>query len=37
MIEARAGMGWGMSVCAIALIAAAVAPALCLRAQRRAA
>ncbi len=28
MIEERAGMRWGMSVCALALIAAAAAPAL---------
>ena len=28
MIEERAGMGWGMSVCALALVAAAAAPAL---------
>lgn len=35
MIESRAGMGWGMAVCAVALVAAAAAPALRLRAERR--
>jgi len=28
MIEARAGLRWGMSACALALVAAAAAPAL---------
>lgn len=36
MIEARAGLRWGMSACALALVAAAAAPALRLRAERKA-
>lgn len=34
-IEARAGMRWGMAVCALALVGAAVAPLLQVRAARR--